>query len=63
MGSRSGDRDYEEAREAFELEEFGLLDPGQPTKLAHKKHEKAMTAEFTGLERRMIRYSLGLGRK
>jgi len=44
----------------FQLEELGLLDPGQPTETATINHRQAMEAQFTPLERRQIRYMLGL---
>jgi hypothetical protein len=34
---------------------LGLLDPEQPTEWAHLQHERAMSAEFTPIERRLIR--------
>lgn len=42
------------------LEYLGLLEPDQPTYFAHQDHIRQMEAEFTPLERRLIRNSLGL---
>ncbi len=44
----------------WRLEHDGLLDPGQPTESAHVLYVQRMTAPFSPLERRMIRYALGL---
>ena len=41
-------------------ERAGLLDPDQPTRTAHHKHEIAQSAEFSPRERRVIRSQLGL---
>ena len=42
------------------LLETGLLEPGQPTRLAHEQHTARMSAPFRPLERRLIRDMLGL---
>lgn len=41
-----------------QLEENGLLDPGESTETAHYDYVKRMRAEFTPAERQMIRYVL-----
>jgi hypothetical protein len=51
---------WELARESMDAEAFGLLDPGQPTPWAHYKYLRRMEADFTPMERRLIRSALGL---
>ena len=46
---------YDGWRRDREIEEFGLLEPGQPTETAHIEHVRAMQAEFSPAERRLIR--------
>ena len=36
----------------------GLLDPDQPTETAHRDHVRKMEAEFSPLERRLIRHEI-----
>ena len=38
-----------------QLEDNGLLDPGQPTETAHILYTRRMRAPFTALERQLIR--------
>jgi hypothetical protein len=47
---------FEDAR----LRELGLLDHDQPTRWAHLQERERLTAEFTPMERALIRDALGL---
>jgi len=38
----------------------GLLDPDEPTRWSHLQHQRRMQAEFTPIERQMIRTILGM---
>lgn len=42
----------------LELEQLGLLDPDQPTEGAHRRYVEKMEADFTPVERRLIRAAL-----
>lgn len=44
----------------WRLEHDGLLDPDQPTETAHLAYRARLFAEFTPLERAMIRSQLGM---
>ena len=54
------DAELESWRAERTLIEFGLLDPDQPTPQAHARYRHDLFAEFTPMERAMIRSSLGL---
>lgn len=41
-----------------QLEENGLLDPDQPTETATIDYQRRMRAEFTPIERQMIRWAI-----
>ena len=45
----------EELQEEKSLIANGLLEPGQPTRAAHRRYVEKMQAEFTPLERQVIR--------
>ncbi|HBO13353.1 MAG TPA: hypothetical protein DD491_11265 [Halieaceae bacterium] len=52
------DAELEARRRDHEAEAAGLIDPGQPTETAHRDHVRAMEAELSPLERRLIRREL-----
>jgi len=54
------DQHDELAFEDVRLRELGLLDPDQPTPWAHLQERERLTAEFTSMERALIRDALGL---
>ena len=55
------DRELEVRIEEQKRIDFGLLEPAEPTPLSHQQHILRMESEFSPRERRMIRWSLGLG--
>lgn len=61
MASKRDEAEWEMAKQEHIMREWGLLDPDQPTEYAHYRHIRAMRAEFTPIERQLIRAALGLG--
>ena len=56
------DREFEARLRDWKLVDAGLLDEGQPTETATIDYNQKMVALFTAMDRREIRYILGLRR-
>ena len=52
------DAEIEARRRDQQIEENGLLDPGQSTETAHNDYTKRMQAEFTPVERQTLRFMI-----
>ena len=56
--NQTTEAEIEARRRDRELEEAGVLEPGESTETAHNDHVRAMRAEFTPEERAIIRDQL-----
>lgn len=54
------DRWYDQAIQDWQADEFGLLDPDQPTRTAHNEYHHDLRVEFSTQERVAIRLALGM---
>lgn len=55
MAESSRDARLDAEIEEWTLREVGLIEPDQPTAISHARYVERMEAEFTPIERRIIR--------
>ena len=63
FGITIGNTQWSAAREEAYMIESGLLDPEQPTIRAHRRYRSTLFAEFSPMDRAMIRSSLGMAKE